>query len=60
MSITETETEETRMYNEGWNDGYEGNARSSEHPSYLEGFYDGLEESDDLDGSYYGSWDDED
>jgi hypothetical protein len=41
------ELEADRRYKEGFDDGYEGNARKSEHPTYLEGWADGLAEADD-------------
>lgn len=65
MSIDVTETDIDSMYNDGYDHGYAGHAKFSDNPSYLEGYYDGLQDADDeedfTDGDYDLAWyDDED
>lgn len=47
-----TETEADRLYQEGYDDGYEGAVRTSTDAEYLQGYYDGLNESEDEDDYY--------
>jgi len=54
------------LYNDGYDDGYNGHIKKSGHPSYLEGYYDGQEEAeaeDDwsaYDYDFFSDGDDED
>lgn len=53
MSVETTMTEENKLYNEGYDDGVEGRVRKSMDPSYLEGYYDGVEEAEETDYDDY-------
>lgn len=61
MSI-DLEAESNQLYNEGFDDGYNGYDKNSNDPDYLQGYYDGLEEAEDITPEYnfYDEWDYED
>jgi hypothetical protein len=60
---TPEEMEAERLYNTGYDDGYNGKAKRDSNPDYLDGWYAGDEDADNPDLFYYSDsyWaDDED
>lgn len=59
-----SQTELDRLYNKGYDDGYDGDAKAGTEPDYLQGYYDGQQEAEEADsyddGVYSTYWDYED
>jgi hypothetical protein len=49
---TPEEMEAERLYNTGYDDGYNGKAKRDSNPDYLDGWYAGDEDAEDSDDYY--------